>query len=176
MPITKDPNEDYFEAYKFLLEDTCDTDERVEEYARLVLNDRWVDGDSYGVPGTLGLVCCLVAYIHALANIEPPKEEQDLQWAINQIKNNPETMLKLDCRPTTLHNPSSLQEDQEEDALAAYLRSNQFAKDFAAQVKKDTWDKGFPMIYMDKEGWLVEHWANGDIFKKQRLMSGSLDL
>jgi len=166
MPITKDPNKDYFKSYKHLLEDTCDTDQRVEEYARLVLNDKWVDGDSYGVPGTLGLVNYLVAYIHVLKGIDPPPDQQDMQWAANRIKSHPDQTIK----------PLHQKEDLDEDALAGYLRSDQFTKDFAAQVKKDTWDKGFPMVYMDKEGWLVEHWANGDIFKKQRLMSGSLDL
>lgn len=94
MPITRDPNKDYFDSFKILLEDICDTDQRVEDYARLVLNDKWVDGDSYGVPGTLGLVSFLVAYIHVLADIPPPEGEHDLQWTINYIKDHPELTIK----------------------------------------------------------------------------------
>ena len=44
-----------------------------------------------------------------------------------------------------------------------YLRSEQFIQDMAAAVKKDTWGKGFPMIYLDDNGNIVEHWENGTI-------------
>ena len=52
---------------------------------------------------------------------------------------------------------------EEDDKLGEYLKSEQFRKDFAEQVKKDTWGNGLPMIYMDKGGNIVEHWENGTI-------------
>lgn len=36
-------------------------------------------------------------------------------------------------------------------------------------INKDTWDKGLPKYYMDKEGWLVEHWKDGRIIKIKKL-------
>lgn len=54
-------------------------------------------------------------------------------------------------------------EDDEEDKFIAYLKSDKFKEEFAKQVEKDTWDKGFPKIYMNKEGQIVEHWKDGTI-------------
>jgi hypothetical protein len=44
-----------------------------------------------------------------------------------------------------------------------YFLSKEFKDNFSKQVKKDTWDKGLPMIYMDKKGDIVEHWKDGKI-------------
>ncbi|MBK7362744.1 MAG: hypothetical protein IPJ01_10650 [Micavibrio sp.] len=44
-----------------------------------------------------------------------------------------------------------------------YFLSKEFKDNCSEQVKKDTWDKGLPMIYMDDEGRIVEHWENGKI-------------
>ena len=37
------------------------------------------------------------------------------------------------------------------------------------RIEEDTWGKGRPMIYMDEEGWLVEHWADGRIIRKKEI-------
>lgn len=42
-----------------------------------------------------------------------------------------------------------------------YFLSKEFKDNCSEQVKKDTWDKGLPMIYMDKKGDIVEHWKDG---------------
>jgi len=44
-----------------------------------------------------------------------------------------------------------------------YFLSKKFLDGFKEQVKKDTWGKGLPMIYMDDEGRIVEHWESGEI-------------
>ena len=49
------------------------------------------------------------------------------------------------------------------DEIENYLKSEQFTKDFQDIVEQDTWDKGLPKIYMDKEGNIVEHWKDGTI-------------
>lgn len=49
------------------------------------------------------------------------------------------------------------------DPINTYLMSTQFQKDFAEQVEEDTWGKGLPKIYMDKDGNIVEHWKDGTI-------------
>ena len=51
----------------------------------------------------------------------------------------------------------------DDDDVSKYLLSKQFQIDFAKQVKKDTWEKGFPMVYADKDGNIVEHWKDGTI-------------
>lgn len=50
--------------------------------------------------------------------------------------------------------------DEEE---ANYLKSDNFRNEIAKTIEKDTWDKGMPMIYKDKDGNIVEHWKNGTI-------------
>lgn len=49
------------------------------------------------------------------------------------------------------------------DPVADYIKSEKFQEDFAKQVEKDTWGKGLPKIYMDKQGRIVEHWKDGTI-------------
>lgn len=49
------------------------------------------------------------------------------------------------------------------DSISEYIKSEKFQEDFIRQVEKDTWDKGLPKVYMDKEGNIVEHWKDGAI-------------
>ena len=44
-----------------------------------------------------------------------------------------------------------------------YLKSEQFKEDFRKKVEEDTWEKGLPMIYMDENKNIVEHWKDGTI-------------
>jgi hypothetical protein len=44
-----------------------------------------------------------------------------------------------------------------------YFNSKEFKKGIKEQIKKDTWGNGFPMVYMNKKGQIVEHWENGEI-------------
>lgn len=50
-----------------------------------------------------------------------------------------------------------------------HITSDQFKEGFLTQIKKDTWDKGLPMIYMNEERWLVKHYKNGKIIKIKKL-------
>jgi hypothetical protein len=96
MPITRDPNKDYFESYKRFIEDWANDDDLIRETAKLVLQDECVEGDSYGVPGHPTIVVFLVAYIMVLRGQTPPEGEQwdELRWEYNRIKNKPETCIK----------------------------------------------------------------------------------
>lgn len=51
-----------------------------------------------------------------------------------------------------------------------YFQSEEFKKSFSEQVEKDTWGKGKPMIYVDKEGNTVKHFKDGriDIIKNEQ--------
>ena len=50
-----------------------------------------------------------------------------------------------------------------------YFKSNKFKEDFRRglvphlKVEEDTWEKGLPMIYLDDNGNIVEHWKGGTI-------------
>ena len=44
-----------------------------------------------------------------------------------------------------------------------YFKSNKFKEDFRKKVEEDTWEKGKPMIYVDDNGNIVEHWKGGTI-------------
>ena len=44
-----------------------------------------------------------------------------------------------------------------------YFKSNKFKEDFRKKVEEDTWEKGLPMIYIDDNGNIVEHWKDGTI-------------
>ena len=56
-----------------------------------------------------------------------------------------------------------LEEDDDQQKIDDYLKSEQFIKDFKEQVKKDTWDHGLPMAYMNDKKQLVHHWKDGRI-------------
>ena len=51
------------DSYVFLLMDCSDTDIQIEELCRGILTDAQIEGDSYGVPGSVGLVEMLVEKI-----------------------------------------------------------------------------------------------------------------
>ena len=61
------------------------------------------------------------------------------------------------------------EEEDEKDDLHEYLRSREFKDSFADTVRKDTWEKGLPMVYMDKDGWIVNHWKDGKIEKIKKV-------
>jgi hypothetical protein len=63
----------------------------------------------------------------------------------------------------------SLDDIEDNELMADFINSKKFKKGFKKLVEKDTWDKGLPKYYMDKDGWLVEHWKDGTIIKKQDL-------
>ena len=44
-----------------------------------------------------------------------------------------------------------------------YFKSNKFKEDFLKKVEEDTWEKGKPMIYLDDNGNIVEHFKDGTI-------------
>ena len=44
-----------------------------------------------------------------------------------------------------------------------YFKSNKFKEDFRKKVEEDTWEKGKPMIYLDDNGNIVEHFKDGTI-------------
>ncbi len=44
-----------------------------------------------------------------------------------------------------------------------YFKSNKFKEDFRKKVEKETWEKGKPMIYMDENKNIIEHWKDGTI-------------
>ena len=49
------------------------------------------------------------------------------------------------------------------------FESKEFKEAFRKQVEKDTWGNGLPKIYLDEEGWIVEHWANGTIDRIKKI-------
>lgn len=44
-----------------------------------------------------------------------------------------------------------------------FFKSKEFKEGIYNQVKKDTWGKGLPMVYMNDKGEIVKHWKNGKI-------------
>lgn len=63
------------------------------------------------------------------------------------------------------------EKEEEEDDLYEYLRSREFKESFAETVKKDTWERGLPMVYMNKDGWIVNHWKDGKIEKIKKVIN-----
>lgn len=53
--------------------------------------------------------------------------------------------------------------DEDHDEVSDFLKLPEFQKSFAEQVKKDTWGNGLPMIYMNDENQIIEHWEDGRI-------------
>lgn len=44
-----------------------------------------------------------------------------------------------------------------------YFKSEEFKKISREKIEKETWEKGKPMIYMDENKNIVEHWKDGTI-------------
>lgn len=44
-----------------------------------------------------------------------------------------------------------------------YFQSDEFKNSIKERIKKDTWGKGKPMVYMNKKGQIIEHWECGKI-------------
>ena len=49
-----------------------------------------------------------------------------------------------------------------------HIKSEEYVKKFDEQVNKTTWDLGLPKYYL-KDGWLVEHYKNGEIIKLKKI-------
>lgn len=49
-----------------------------------------------------------------------------------------------------------------------YFNSEEFQKRIQKSIERETWDKGLPRIYMDKDKNIVRHWKDGriEIIKK----------
>lgn len=56
--------------------------------------------------------------------------------------------------------------DEEE---SAFFKSDEFKEAIKRAIEADTWDKGFPKIYLDDDDWIVEHWKDGTIVKLKKL-------
>ena len=57
----------------------------------------------------------------------------------------------------------SIDKIEDNNRVKKAFASKEFQEAFRKQVEKDTWGNGLPKIYMDEEGWIVEHWADGSI-------------
>ena len=68
-----------------------------------------------------------------------------------------------------MENKKSLDELEDSGDLVEYLKSEKFQQAMLERIKEDTWKEGLPMIYMDKEGWLVKEWEDGKIEKVKKL-------
>ena len=44
-----------------------------------------------------------------------------------------------------------------------YFKSKEFKERIEQSIQRETWNKGLPRYYMDKEGRIVEHWKDGTI-------------
>jgi hypothetical protein len=68
-----------------------------------------------------------------------------------------------------MEDKKSLDELEDSGDLMEYLKSEKFQQAMLERIKEDTWKEGLPMIYMDKEGWLVKEWKDGKIEKIKKL-------
>jgi hypothetical protein len=44
-----------------------------------------------------------------------------------------------------------------------YFKSKEFKERIEQSIQRETWGKGLPRYYLDKEGRVVEHWKDGTI-------------
>ena len=68
-----------------------------------------------------------------------------------------------------MENKKSLEQLEDSGKLMEYFNSEEFQKTIRERIEEDTWNEGLPMIYMDKEGWLVKEWKDGKIEKLKKL-------
>ena len=58
---------------------------------------------------------------------------------------------------------------EDNNRVKAAFESKEFKEAFRRQVEKDTWEQGLPKIYLDNDGWIVEHWKDGRIDKIKKI-------
>lgn len=68
-----------------------------------------------------------------------------------------------------MKNKKSLDELEDSGNIMDYFKSEEFQQAVREKIEEDTWNEGLPMIYMDKEGWLVKKWKDGKIEKIKKL-------
>ena len=68
-----------------------------------------------------------------------------------------------------MENKKSLEELEDSGNVMDYFKSEDFQQAVREKIKEETWNEGLPMIYMDKEGWLVKEWKDGKIEKVKKL-------
>lgn len=78
-------------------------------------------------------------------------------------------ILKAIGVPEPIWGESKTLDDFLDESELAWFMSDDFKEKVAKTIEADTWGKGRPMIYMDDEGWLVEHWKDGRIIRKKKL-------
>lgn len=78
-------------------------------------------------------------------------------------------ILKAIGVPEPIWGESKTLDDFLDESELAWFMSDDFKEKVAKTIQDDTWGKGRPMIYMDEEGWLVEHWSDGRIIRKKKL-------
>lgn len=44
-----------------------------------------------------------------------------------------------------------------------YFQSEEFKNSYIESVKRETWEKDLPMIYMDDSGRIIKEYKNGEI-------------
>ncbi len=53
--------------------------------------------------------------------------------------------------------------DDEEDKIVAFINSPEGRAIIAKGIEDDTWGRGRPMVYMNDQRQIVEHWKDGTI-------------
>lgn len=50
-----------------------------------------------------------------------------------------------------------------------FFKSQKFKDSIRKTIEQNTWDKGLPMVYINKDGWIVKHWKSGLIEKIKKV-------
>jgi hypothetical protein len=58
---------------------------------------------------------------------------------------------------------------EDNNRVKSVFESKEFKEAFRKQIEKDTWEQGLPKIYLDDEGWIVEHWKDGKIDRLKKI-------
>ena len=63
----------------------------------------------------------------------------------------------------------SLDEMEDDGSIIDFFKSEEFRIGFSKLVEAETWGCGLPKIYLDNDGWIVEHWKNGTINRLKKI-------
>lgn len=58
---------------------------------------------------------------------------------------------------------------EDQNLVSKVFNSEEFREGFRKLIEADTWDKGRPKVYMDKDGWIVKHWKDGTIKRLKKV-------
>lgn len=58
---------------------------------------------------------------------------------------------------------------EDQNLVSKIVTSQEFKDSITKSIVDATWGKGLPMVYMNRDGWIVKHWEDGTIKRIKKI-------